>query len=71
MLVQAGAEVNILSSEIQVSLPDEDRAVVTMHMTALMLAARHGHTSIVQYLLDEGADVLMKGYQCTNVCKLS
>ena len=39
MLVQAGAEVNILSSKIQVSLPDEDRAVVTMHMTALMLAA--------------------------------
>ena len=57
MLVQAGAEVNIPSGEIQVSLPDEEKAVVRTHMTALMLAARRGHTNIVQYLLDEGADV--------------
>ena len=26
-------------------------------MTALMLAAQCGHTNIIQYLLDEGADV--------------
>ena len=57
MLVQAGAEVNIPSGEIQVSLPDEEKAVVRTHMTALMLAAQGGHTNIVQYLLDEGADV--------------
>ena len=57
MLVQAGAEVDIPSGEIQVKLPDEEKAVVRTHVTALMLAARRGHTNIVQYLLDEGADV--------------
>ena len=57
MLVQAGAEVDIPSGEIQVSFPDEKKAVVRTHMTALMLAAQHGHTNIVRYLLDEGADV--------------
>ena len=61
ILVQAGAEVSISSGEIQVSLPDEKKAVVIGHnyvmSTALMLAAQGGHTNIVQYLLDEGADM--------------
>ena len=43
LLIQSGADISIKSSELQ--------------NTALMYAAERGHTSIVQYLLDEGAPV--------------
>ena len=43
LLIQSGADISIKESELQV--------------TALMVAATRGHTSIVQYLLDEGAPV--------------
>ena len=43
LLIQSGADISIKESELQ--------------GTALMVAARRGHTSIVQYLLDEGAPV--------------
>ena len=43
LLVQSGADISIKTSELQ--------------RTALMYAAKRGHTSIVQYLLDEGAPV--------------
>ena len=43
LLVQSGADISIKESKLQ--------------RTALMLAAERGHTSIVQYLLDEGAPV--------------
>ena len=43
LLIQSGADINIKESELQV--------------TALIVAAQCGHTSIVQYLLDEGAPV--------------
>ena len=43
LLIQSGADISIKESELQV--------------TALMVAAYRGHTSIVQYLLDEGAPV--------------
>ena len=43
LLIQSGADISIKSSKLQ--------------RTALMVAAERGHTSIVQYLLDEGAPV--------------
>ena len=43
LLIQSGADISIKGGELQ--------------RTALMVAAYHGHTSIVQYLLDEGAPV--------------
>ena len=43
LLIQSGADISIKTSELQ--------------RTALMVAAQCGHTSIVQYLLDEGAPV--------------
>ena len=43
LLIQSGADISIKTSEHQ--------------RTALMVAMQHGHTSIVQYLLDEGAPV--------------
>ena len=43
LLIQSGENISIKTSEVQA--------------TALMLAAIRGHTSIVQYLLDEGAPV--------------
>ena len=43
LLIQSGADISIKESELQ--------------RTALMAAAYRGHTSIVQYLLDEGAPV--------------
>ena len=47
LLIQSGADISIKDSEL--------------HRTALMLAAGRGHTSIVQYLLDEGAPVNTQG----------
>ena len=47
LLIQSGADISIKDSELQ--------------RTALMLAAGRGHTSIVQYLLDEGAPVNTQG----------
>ena len=43
LLIQSGADISIKDSELQ--------------QTALIVAAQRGHTSIVQYLLDEGAQV--------------
>ena len=43
LLIQSGADISIKESKL--------------HRTALMDAAQRGHTSIVQYLLDEGAPV--------------
>ena len=43
LLIQSGADISIKDSELQ--------------YTALMYAAERGHTSIVQYLLDEGTPV--------------
>ena len=43
LLIQSGADISIEESELQ--------------RTALMLAVEQGHTSIVQYLLDEGTPV--------------
>ena len=43
LLIEHGADINIKSSKLQ--------------RTALMIAAECGHTSIVQYLLEQGAPV--------------
>lgn len=57
MLVEAGADVDLSSGEIQLSEPGDNEVAIRSHVTPLAMAAQRGNIKIVQYLLDEGAAV--------------
>ena len=57
MLVEAGADVDISSGEIQVSEVGDNEVAIRSSVTPLAMAVKRGHIKIVQYLLDKGAAV--------------